>query len=198
MMQGRWTAQKTAKVYIKEGLAILAELNVPDKSLKPFLSHYRAAILWCKQLEQLSQARGTWKVFLSWLFWLPLFQFWLIFKVLGAWESLRFGEAPGSIIRLLVVDSRSVWQGGFNSSLLDISRWLNSWLRPVTLVESCFSCEWFGLIRLRESRLAWSWLFEKKNMVGTTLLSVRLFYLTSSDLLCVKRNRMSFYIYIYI
>jgi integrase len=43
MIQGRWAAQKTAKVYINEGLAILAELNVPVNSFKPFLSAYRTA-----------------------------------------------------------------------------------------------------------------------------------------------------------
>ena len=43
LIQGRWAAQKTAKVYINEGLAILAELNVPVKTLKPFVSLYRSA-----------------------------------------------------------------------------------------------------------------------------------------------------------
>ena len=40
LVQGRWAAPKTAKIYINEGLAILAELKVPDRSLKPFLTCY--------------------------------------------------------------------------------------------------------------------------------------------------------------
>lgn len=44
MIQGRWAAPKTAKVYINEGLAILAELNVPEKVLKPYQALYRTAV----------------------------------------------------------------------------------------------------------------------------------------------------------
>ena len=44
MTQGRWAAQKTAKIYINEGLAILAELKVPMNSLKSYLREYRAAV----------------------------------------------------------------------------------------------------------------------------------------------------------
>lgn len=43
LIQGRWAAPKTAKMYINEGLAILAETHVPIKSLKSFLTAYRAA-----------------------------------------------------------------------------------------------------------------------------------------------------------
>ena len=44
MIQGRWAAQKTAKIYINEGLAVLAETKVPMASLKPFVTAYRNAI----------------------------------------------------------------------------------------------------------------------------------------------------------
>ena len=44
MVQGRWAAQKTAKIYINEGLAILAELKVPVSSLNPFVNAYRNAV----------------------------------------------------------------------------------------------------------------------------------------------------------
>ena len=44
MVQGRWAAQKTARVYINDGLAILAELNVPNSTLKPYLSVFRNAV----------------------------------------------------------------------------------------------------------------------------------------------------------
>ena len=44
LVQGRWAAPKTAKVYINEGLAILAEIKIPEKSLKPFVLSYCRAI----------------------------------------------------------------------------------------------------------------------------------------------------------
>ena len=40
LVQGRWAAPTTAKIYINEGLAILAEMKVPQKSLKPFTLEY--------------------------------------------------------------------------------------------------------------------------------------------------------------
>ena len=43
MIQGRWAAQKTAKIYINEGLAILAETKVPVNSLAPFVAALRTA-----------------------------------------------------------------------------------------------------------------------------------------------------------
>ena len=36
LILGRWTAVKTAKIYINAGLAMLAELTIPDRVLKPF------------------------------------------------------------------------------------------------------------------------------------------------------------------
>lgn len=44
LVQGRWAAPKTAKVYINEGLAILAELQIPLNSLKPFVKTFRDAV----------------------------------------------------------------------------------------------------------------------------------------------------------
>ena len=40
LVQGRWAAPKTAKLYINEGLALLAELRIPDKHLNRFLTIY--------------------------------------------------------------------------------------------------------------------------------------------------------------
>ena len=45
LVQGRWAAPKTAKIYINEGLAILAELNLSEKPLKPFVQRYCRALL---------------------------------------------------------------------------------------------------------------------------------------------------------
>ena len=43
LVQGRWAAPRTAKIYINEGLALLAELRIPQKDLKPYLSKFRDA-----------------------------------------------------------------------------------------------------------------------------------------------------------
>lgn len=40
MIQGRWVAQKTARIYINSGLATLAELKLPKKRLNPFINVY--------------------------------------------------------------------------------------------------------------------------------------------------------------
>ena len=39
LVQGRWQAAKTARIYLNEGLAVLAEMHLPqdDKRIKPFL-----------------------------------------------------------------------------------------------------------------------------------------------------------------
>lgn len=44
LVQGRWQAAKTARIYINEGLAILAELQLKqsDPRLKPFLTQFRS------------------------------------------------------------------------------------------------------------------------------------------------------------
>ena len=57
LVQGRWAAPKTAKIYINEGLAILAELKIPERSLKPFLTKYTQSLRWQK-LEQLFAGQG--------------------------------------------------------------------------------------------------------------------------------------------
>ena len=47
LVQGRWQAAKTARMYINEGLAILAELQIPktDKRLTPFLTIHRRSFI---------------------------------------------------------------------------------------------------------------------------------------------------------
>ena len=44
LVQGRWQAAKTARVYINSGLAALAEMNLPHSKLRGFLSVYRTAL----------------------------------------------------------------------------------------------------------------------------------------------------------
>ena len=40
LIQGRWTAVKTAKVYLNSGLAMLADLQIPSHKLRPYLTVY--------------------------------------------------------------------------------------------------------------------------------------------------------------
>ena len=39
---GRWQAQRTARIYINEGLAVMAEMAIPKAQLRPFLVIFRA------------------------------------------------------------------------------------------------------------------------------------------------------------
>ena len=40
LISGRWQAAKTARIYLNEGLAILAEMKVPKKDILPFVNVY--------------------------------------------------------------------------------------------------------------------------------------------------------------
>ena len=42
-MQGRWHAQKTARIYIDSGVAALAEMKIPTAKLQGFVSVYSNA-----------------------------------------------------------------------------------------------------------------------------------------------------------
>ena len=55
LVQGRWAAAKTARIYLNEGLAVLAEMKVPWKSLQPFLNVYYSSLP--SPLPQLEQTR---------------------------------------------------------------------------------------------------------------------------------------------
>ena len=44
MIAGRWQAIKTARVYINEGLAVLAELHLPRNKLKPFTHVFHSGV----------------------------------------------------------------------------------------------------------------------------------------------------------
>ena len=44
LLQGRWNAPKTARIYINSGLATLAELKIPPHKLRGFLSVYRKSL----------------------------------------------------------------------------------------------------------------------------------------------------------
>ena len=40
LLLGRWTAIKTAKIYLNAGMSVLAELQIPPKLLRPFLAMF--------------------------------------------------------------------------------------------------------------------------------------------------------------
>ena len=47
LVQGRWHTQKSARLYLNEGLAVLAQMRLPpqDSRLKPYLTVYRNFLL---------------------------------------------------------------------------------------------------------------------------------------------------------
>ena len=47
LLQGRWHTQKSARIYINEGLSVLSEMKIPphDSKLKPFLTVYKSFLL---------------------------------------------------------------------------------------------------------------------------------------------------------
>ena len=52
LLQGRWMAARTARTYLNEGLAVLAEMNLQGASLKPFHTVYKNSLTaslprWC-------------------------------------------------------------------------------------------------------------------------------------------------------
>ena len=57
LIQGRWQAARTARIYINEGMAILAEIQVPSASLRSFLHVYSRSL--DKSLPQLEHTRKT-------------------------------------------------------------------------------------------------------------------------------------------
>ena len=57
LIQGRWQAPRTARIYINEGLAILAEMNVPYQSLRGFHHIFERAA--SQALPQLERTRLT-------------------------------------------------------------------------------------------------------------------------------------------
>ena len=44
LVQGRWQAAKTARIYINSGLASLAEMNLPLPKLRGFLTVYQNSL----------------------------------------------------------------------------------------------------------------------------------------------------------
>ena len=46
LLQGRWSTQKSARIYINEGLAILPSMQIPlaDNSIKPFLQVFNSTV----------------------------------------------------------------------------------------------------------------------------------------------------------
>ena len=63
LVMGRWQASKTARVYLNEGLAMMAELKLPNKALQPFLTVYTNSLrsINAKNLSKLFELDwGTW------------------------------------------------------------------------------------------------------------------------------------------
>ena len=52
LVLGRWQAAKTARIYINDGLAMLAELKLPQKHLQPFQQVYSRSFSAAPKLEQ--------------------------------------------------------------------------------------------------------------------------------------------------
>ena len=44
LVQGRWQSSKTARIYLNDGLALLAELKLPEKHLKTFAGIYHHSV----------------------------------------------------------------------------------------------------------------------------------------------------------
>ena len=62
LISGRWQAAKTARIYINEGMAALADLKLPSKSLTPFVRAFHSH-RFPQHLNSRSRARkrGAWK-----------------------------------------------------------------------------------------------------------------------------------------
>ena len=58
LLMGRWTAIKTAKIYLNSGLALLAELQIPPQTLKPFVRVFANFIISQPKLEPTPQKRS--------------------------------------------------------------------------------------------------------------------------------------------
>jgi len=52
LLLGRWTAVKTAKIYLNSGLAMLADLKIASRLLQPFHLVYQNYLQGVPQLEQ--------------------------------------------------------------------------------------------------------------------------------------------------
>ena len=59
LLMGRWTAVKTAKIYINSGLALQAELQIPPRLLSPFQRVFSAACDSPPKLEPASKRSRT-------------------------------------------------------------------------------------------------------------------------------------------
>ena len=62
LLQGRWHTQKSARIYINEGLSVLSEMKIPpqDSKLKPFLTVYKSFLLRpIFHLSLLSEGQGA-------------------------------------------------------------------------------------------------------------------------------------------
>ena len=96
IVQGRWAAPRTAKVYINEGLAVIAEFKIPEKILRPFVKEFNQTVNSCQKLEQPSagQGRAPWRV-ISMPSCFPFFASFKTKKCTWGLGEPRCGEALG-------------------------------------------------------------------------------------------------------
>lgn len=60
LLQGRWQAVRTARIYINEGLSVLAEMHVPSHKLRGFCHIYKRSLTSdLPQLEHTRKARSS-------------------------------------------------------------------------------------------------------------------------------------------
>ena len=60
LVQGRWAASKTARIYLNDGLAQLADMTLPNSSLHVYVKLFRSTPM-LEPVVYASQDRGTWK-----------------------------------------------------------------------------------------------------------------------------------------
>ena len=109
LVLGRWQAASTARIYINEGVAVLAELQ---HRFSPFARNLRSqytrsltqALPALKRTKPTSQVRGRWKRGKKELkFWWNFFQGW------SSWERFGLGQAPGWPLNFLGFEVFRAW-----------------------------------------------------------------------------------------
>lgn len=58
LILGRWQASRTARIYLNEGLAMLAEMTMPKAHLTPFVKVYNSVVR--QSWPKLEQTLGSW------------------------------------------------------------------------------------------------------------------------------------------
>ena len=99
LISGRWTAIKTARLYINEGVATLAEMSIPTRPLVTYVSQYTTAHQRLgRKLERTltSSQGGRGRVQLNHQFF-PFQNSSFIKEVLEAWGNLGLARSQGAL-----------------------------------------------------------------------------------------------------